>query len=180
MKRNRYDQVSFRQKLAACSCHPVGKGRRPLGPIRMLETQDQTAALVAIAHHGSRTIELGRFCTARPAYRIRMCFELERDAAQNTIWRRYEIHRLPTRGAKAAIPLNDFIAIEAAGRQDSVYETCPDESPHTAINGTALRIGISARTGRGCDRKLIPNAPRCAVSVEGIDAHLQAILANRH
>ena len=101
---------------------PAAEGRRAVGPVGMLEGQDEAARAVVIAQRRPRPVEGRRLDRAGSAERRVGQGVGQGIAAQAALRRGEEGERPPAARAEPALALDDRAAGEAARRQHGVEE----------------------------------------------------------
>ena len=125
MERHRRHQIGLCQELGPRPGQPAAEGRRQIGPIGMLEGEQQGPAAGVVAEHRPGPVEDGR---GRPAGRAELIgpqLDLERIATTPTEGRGKELDGRPAAGAeRSGLRSSDeaLAAADAARRQDQIEE----------------------------------------------------------
>ena len=122
---NRNHEVGTIENLGARAPHPAPEGGREMGPVRVLESEDQRPAIVVIAQDRARPVPGGWIAAALPAERAVVGRIRERAAAARAPGRGKKTHSAPARAAER-VGFGDPLAAEkTARRQDRVGEKPP-------------------------------------------------------
>ena len=129
------DQIGIGQQLGAGARQPAAERRCGVGPIGVLEGQDQAARAVVVAQRRAGAIvgrRIGGAGAAKRRLRQRMG---QRIAAQATLRRPEEGQRAPAGGAQPARRLDAGAAAEAARRQHQIERAVQ----HSACDGAIFQ-----------------------------------------
>src|SRR5260370_36355814 len=137
MERHRRDQVGLGQKLAAGAGHPAAAGTGNVGPIAVLEGQEQTTTPRVVDQRGAGEAIARRPGEASAAERATARILDEGSGAARAIGRRHEGEALPARRAQRAWRLDDFVASKAKRRQHGIEQ-----------HATGVRAGLTQSGGQ--------------------------------
>ena len=141
VKGNRRNQIRIGNQVAACPRRPSREGRRHIGAVAVLVSQDHMAAGLIVDHHRTRSL-IGRARTvARAAKCVGAGIFFKRQATTRTERRRQKTHLFPARCAKRACGLNNTAAIQALRRQQKIKHV-RDRLTNRAARIGAVRVGI--------------------------------------
>mgnify|MGYP001545225071 CR=1 FL=1 len=97
-----HDDVAFIQQRAAGTVEPAREAGDKIEPVGMLERQDGAAALLVVAHDGTRPVEGWRISETGRTERVASGIKLERQPAALASGPIEEVDVLPARRTQAA------------------------------------------------------------------------------
>ena len=124
MERHRGYQVGRWEEIGARPCHPAATGPRDVGPVAMLERQDDPPALIVIDQRGAGPVVTRRTGEAAGAERLGAQILREGSAAAGAVRGGDKGEALPATRAQRSWRADDLVAAKTEWRQHGI-EDCP-------------------------------------------------------